>query len=93
MKIGIKYCGGCTPVIDRKRLVKRLMRELPDDCVYEYFNLDNCDIVLVVNGCSLACAEAPSKENTITIAGCTIDGWTYPEKELADQLLARLSTT
>lgn len=92
MKIGIKYCGGCNPVIDRKRLVKRLMQELPDDYVYEHFNLDDCDIVLLVNGCSLGCAEAPAEADIITVAGCTIDGWTYPENELADRVLARLST-
>ena len=91
MKIGIKYCGGCNPVIDRKRLVKRLMRELPDDYVYEYFNLDDCDIVLVVNGCSLACAEVPAQANSIMVAGCTINGWNYPEGVLADKVLEKLS--
>lgn len=91
MKICIKYCCGCNPVIDRKRLVKRLMRKLPDSYVYEYFDFNDCDVILVVNGCSLACAEVPSGGNIVTVGGCTIDGWDYPEGMLIAKVMEKLS--
>ncbi len=89
MKIGIKYCGGCNPVINRKRLVKQVMQQLPDDVSYEYFDFNDCDVVLVVNGCSIACAEVPSGKDIIMVAGPTIDGWEYPEDKLADKVIEK----
>ena len=91
MKVGIKYCGGCNPAIDRKRLVKQVMQKMPGNLVYEYFDFTDCDVVLVVNGCSLACAGVPSEKNVIVVAGSTIDGWDYPEGMLADKVIEKLS--
>ncbi len=91
MKVGIKYCGGCNPIIDRKRLVKRVMQKLPTDHIYEFFDFTECDVVLVVNGCTIACAEIPSGNNIVLVAGPTIDSWDYSESMLVDKVLERLS--
>ena len=91
MRLGIKYCGGCNPRIDRKLLTKRLREKLnPDTCAFEYFDFHDCEAVLVVNGCSLACAEIPKSANTITVSGLEIEGKQYPEEILPSEIIRRL---
>lgn len=59
MQIGVKYCGGCNPRYDRTGLVARLKQELGSGV--EWVNAgtaeDPMDFVLVVCGCTAACAE------------------------------------
>jgi hypothetical protein len=58
--VGIRYCGGCNPEIDRTRLVKRLQEETRNQRVDVAFTTDRdrvTDITLLVNGCTHACLE------------------------------------
>lgn len=57
MVIGIKYCGGCNPVYDRVRRVRRFIEENP---FYEYVGVSAnqpCDYWMVVCGCSRRCVR------------------------------------
>lgn len=58
MCIGVKYCGGCNPRYDRAALVQRLKSELGGDIrwVYAGRTEEPMDFVLVVCGCTAACA-------------------------------------
>ena len=57
MRIGIKFCGGCNPRYDRSNFVKKLVDEF-NDITFESAK-DNVyyDIVMVICGCSSACAN------------------------------------
>ncbi|WP_077611246.1 hypothetical protein [Clostridium sp. Marseille-P2415] len=58
MVIGIKYCGGCNPVYDRVRRVRRFIEE---NSLYEYVGISAnqpCDYWLVVCGCIRRCARS-----------------------------------
>lgn len=59
MRIGVKYCGGCNPRYDRPKFVARLKDELGGEV--EWLNASTAevplDFVLVVCGCTAACAE------------------------------------
>ena len=60
MRIGVKYCGGCNPRYDRPALVARLKAELGGgvDWVSAGAAEDApLDFVLVVCGCTAACAR------------------------------------
>lgn len=60
MKIGIKYCGGCNPGYDRKKLVEKLMSEHLE-VTFEIARENILyDIVVVINGCRRACSEHES---------------------------------
>lgn len=56
MRIGIKYCGGCNPSFDRIKFVKLLEEEF----IKDYFEIAaenvNYDEIIVICGCSRACA-------------------------------------
>lgn len=59
MRVGVKYCGGCNPRYDRTNFVARLKGELGQEM--EWLNAGTAeepmDFVLVVCGCTAACAE------------------------------------
>lgn len=57
MRIGVKYCGGCNPRYDRTGLVARLQAALGAGVSWEKAAAeDTPDVVLVVCGCTAACA-------------------------------------
>lgn len=59
MRIGVKYCGGCNPRYDRTGFVERMKKELGGGA--EWVNAgtsgEPLDFVLVVCGCTAACAQ------------------------------------
>ncbi|NLJ59192.1 MAG: hypothetical protein GX339_10160 [Tissierellia bacterium] len=57
MDIGIKYCGGCNSNFDRIEIVNKI-KELFKEESFEYAKENNpYNIVLVINGCTRACAD------------------------------------
>jgi 3-hydroxyacyl-[acyl-carrier-protein] dehydratase len=93
--IGIKYCGGCNPVIDRIGLVQEIEKLLPPD--HSIVN-DECatqwDIGILVCGCPSACADRQElrrlARHWILIAGQTIDRSIMPESELAGAIVQKI---
>lgn len=57
MKIGIKYCGGCNPGYDRKKLVEKLKSDFKEATFENARENIFYDVVAVINGCSRACSE------------------------------------
>jgi hypothetical protein len=58
--IGIRYCGGCNPQIDRSAIIKNLKKKLEKMSIEADFTTDRqaaVDIVLLINGCIHACLE------------------------------------
>lgn len=58
MKIGIKYCGGCNPRYDRKKLVDKVKKAVEGIHTFETAKEKNLyDFLLVVVGCKSCCAD------------------------------------
>jgi len=56
-RIGLKYCGGCTPRYDRVQVVTSIKKLLVDSVeVVSYEDMD-IDGILVVTGCPTACVD------------------------------------
>jgi len=58
--VGIRYCGGCNPQIDRTGLVERLREEMRKRDLDVAFTTDRdrvTDLILLVNGCIHGCLE------------------------------------
>jgi 3-hydroxyacyl-[acyl-carrier-protein] dehydratase len=86
--IGIKYCGGCDPIIDRKKLVQEIKRLLPPEFILADNKInDQWDIGIVVCGCPTACANMPDVKDLackwIIVAGNSVDLDDAPEEKLA----------
>jgi hypothetical protein len=92
MKVGVKFCGGCNPYIDRKKVMERVKNMLPPGKYkFEYFDWDDCAAFIAVNGCSLACVRYPASQKVIVVSGFEIEGKQYSEDSLASAVVEKLS--
>jgi hypothetical protein len=94
-RIGVKYCGGCNPLIERSEFVEKLKEELPGDLQPtagqsgEKWNLG-----ILVCGCPVACADRPEVRNLarnwIVVGGPMVEQKAIPEKELATVVASKI---
>jgi len=74
MKLFIKYCGGCNPSINRRKLVNEVLNLLKSCTVVE-ITLENADVGLVVGGCSVCCInidEVKDRASELVVVGGTL---------------------
>ncbi len=93
--IGIKYCGGCNPVIDRSSLVSEIGKLLPPEYVLTTDKSSQpWDIGILICGCSAACADKPDVKNLarkwIFVAGNSIDLQNFPQDKMADVIVKEI---
>ena len=93
--IGIKYCGGCNPLIDRARLVSEVGKLLPPEYVLTTDKSSNpWDIGILVCGCSTACVEKPEIRNLarqwIFVAGNSVDLENITEEKMAGVIVEKI---
>jgi hypothetical protein len=94
-QIGVKFCGGCNPQIDRSALLKELKAKLPAG--YQLVTgspAETWDKALLVCGCSAACADRPEvrklSRDWVLVSGPMVDSREVPEKDLPRVLLERI---
>lgn len=95
---GVKYCGGCNPIIDRAKLVREIEKLLPPEYSLSIDqSSNNWDVGILVCGCKTACADKPDMENLarkwIIVAGNSVDHNNAPEKELAEIIIDKINTS
>lgn len=93
--IGIKYCGGCNPVIDRTKLAKEIEKFLsPEYSLSKDPFSNSLDVGILICGCLTACADKPDYKNLarkwIIVACNSINHNLVPEEELADLILQKI---
>jgi hypothetical protein len=93
--IGVKYCGGCNPVIDRKKLVREIEQLLPRDLSLTADRSSGpWDIGILVCGCPTACADKPEIRNAaqrwIVVAGGLLDLDALPEGKMAQAVVQKI---
>lgn len=60
LSIGVRFCGGCNPEIDRSCLVDHLKEAIERRGIRAFFVTDReaaTDLILLINGCKHACLE------------------------------------
>lgn len=93
--IGIKYCGGCNPIIDRVYLAEEIKKLLPISFSLAKNQSSNpWDIGILICGCLTACVDKPDFKNIarkwIIVAGNSIDQNSSPEKKLAEAVASKI---
>lgn len=94
--IGVRYCGGCNPRIDRSRVVSGLRVELEKGGIKADVTTDRerpVDVVLLVNGCMHACLEEEYPDSAhnpriICVRGEMVDD-EYVEEARIPQVLSK----
>jgi hypothetical protein len=95
MVIGVKYCGGCNPVIERADLVREIEKLLPPDYrLTKEQTSGPWDVGIMVCGCPAACMDRPEIRNLagrwIAVAGSLIDLAIVPEEKMAAVILQKI---
>jgi hypothetical protein len=96
--VGIRYCGGCNPQIDRSGVITRLKEAIQKRDMAVDFTAErerSVDIVLLVNGCIHACLEeAYLKEGHttrfISVKGEMVDSHYIKEDHIPDFLVDKI---
>ena len=96
--IGIRYCGGCNPQIDRSKVLKNLKELLKKKGLQVNFITDkerSVDIVLLVNGCMHACLEeeflrSGHNPQHISVKGEMVDDQYIKEESIPDFLIKKI---
>src|SRR4030042_5847870 len=93
--IGIKYCGGCNPVIDRPSLVSEIRKLLPPEYVLTTEKSSHpWDIGILVCGCSTACADKPEVKDMarqwIFVAGNSVDLENITDEKMAGVIVKKI---
>jgi hypothetical protein len=55
LRLAIKFCGGCNPVIERGEVARKIRKELAGARWGSWE--EKSDLLVVINGCPTACAE------------------------------------
>lgn len=89
LRVGVKYCGHCNPVVDTPGLLAHIKARRPE---WEWVTWKQAeDGPLILCGCPKACATPPSFDGpTVLVAGDTLNGQRYNMAELADQVIQML---
>jgi hypothetical protein len=96
--IGVRYCGGCNPQIDRSRIVIDLREGLKKMGLEVELTTEKeraVDMVLIVNGCKHACLEAKQVESdcgypVISVRGEMVDDQYVEEGDIIKILIQRI---
>jgi 3-hydroxyacyl-[acyl-carrier-protein] dehydratase len=93
--IGLKFCGGCNPFVDRAALVREIEKLLPAGWkLVTERQASSWDKAILVCGCPVACAYRPEVKvlarHWILISGPMIDHKTVPEEEMAAEVVKKI---
>ena len=95
--IGVKYCGGCNPTIDRVGIVSEIQKMLPRGfTLTSDTNAAPWETGIMICGCIAACIDKPEIRNLtrrwIIVAGNNVDMLEVSEKEIARTIVERIKS-
>jgi hypothetical protein len=90
--IGIRFCGGCNPRIDRGRIARELEQALAALGHPVVYNSDGADLVIFLSGCLSGCAFKynPKDPPYIAVAATTVDGEEAGEDRIVPEVLRKV---
>jgi hypothetical protein len=101
LSIGVRYCGGCNPQIDRSRVIRDLSDALKRMGLKVDFTTDReraVDIVLLINGCMHACLEGEylrgaHDHQRISVRGKMVDDQRIEEDHIPGLLAKKICSS
>lgn len=94
--VGLKYCGGCNPQINRTALAAEIGSLLSPSCRLETVKPSHTHrIAVLICGCPAACADRPDvrcmARRWIRVGGATVDCESVPPERLAACVAEKIS--
>lgn len=89
--IGVVFCGGCNPQIDRKQMLYPLYQVLPEDyCLVGNKETSKWELGIMLCGCASACVDRPAirsrARHWIVVAGSQIECKAVTENRIPEVL-------
>ncbi len=90
--IGIVFCGGCNPRIDRGRIAAGVRTALETAGYQVALNSAAVDYVIYLSGCTASCAlkYTGGKAPATVVAAATIDAAGVAEGELVTEIVTKV---
>ena len=90
--VGIQFCGGCNPRIDRGRIALELQLALEGMGHRVVFNSPDADFVIFLSGCMSGCAFKFNPRNPpyVTVAAATVDNEEVGEARIVPEVLRKV---
>ena len=98
LKVTLKYCGSCNPLIDLIQIGNELKEAIKNEPELQFVSSDDdlIDVVVIICGCPRACGNKESfrrlAKNFIVIAGGTVDLMPTAEKDIPNQVMQKLKS-
>jgi dissimilatory sulfite reductase (desulfoviridin) alpha/beta subunit len=91
-RIGIVFCGGCNPRIDRGKVAAAVRQALPQHGYNVVFNAFDVDFIIYLSGCTVSCAARDGNSDLpqVTVAATTVDADVVKDSELADRIISKV---
>ena len=90
MKVALKYCGSCNPDVDVGETGRRLRILLKDRVALVSLASDEADLVVILNGCLVACADREDvrakARGAIVVAGTSVALRPVPDGQVAERV-------
>jgi len=92
--IGVKFCGGCNPLVDRGKIFKQLKQELPSETELRLDAGKPWDVGLMLCGCSNACSDDSEIRKLaprwILVSGAMLDYFALEESQMVDAIVKKI---
>jgi len=90
--IGIRFCGGCNPRIDRGRIARELEQALASMGHTVVYNSPDADFVIFLSGCLSGCAFKynPKDPPYVSVAATAVDGEEAGEARIVPDVLRKV---
>ena len=90
MRVGVKFCGNCNPLVDMGAVLQELSA-LSSDVTFVPWNNGNYIVLLVLSSCSRDCATRPAFAGpVIEVADLTVDRWPVAAEQLPAAIMAAI---
>jgi len=93
--MGIKFCGGCNPLIERSEVANELKSILPEGFTFDSDDPSRrWDIGILICGCPTACADRPEHRSLaaawILVSGPMVDRHSVSVENIARSIVDKL---
>ena len=98
LKVTLKYCGSCNPLIDPFQIGKKLKEAIENASELQLVSPDDdlIDVVVIICGCPRACGNKESirrlAKNLIVVAGEMVDLVPTAEKDIPGQIIRKIKS-
>ena len=92
MSVGIIFCGGCNPKINRGKLAEKIVKELESLGFIVKINNFDTDIIIFLSGCTSNCAlkRGVNQSPQIIVAAQTVDALNIEKEQMVAEIIAKV---